>query len=287
MIIFSHIFYGENCMKKSLISILALFAFMAPAFSAEWNAENRVSTVGAKILKSNDLPTSTTFKVVETTANNSNVSSTNVVQISSDSLRYAGNDNEVAAVISHELGLIINGKAAKDKFRNIAKAAITSSFQEGSSLSNAVNSEYVTSTASENDKKEADITGADLMIKSNYNPLALVVLITKEPGSTYEILTGKPSNSNRAMNLYDYLTYNYPSKVKAGYNCQEYKNFLSYATPIVEKRNANKKKLAKFNAEQKKNKELRAKKIAQYKATGLSGWDASYIILNSLIETSE
>ena len=56
---------------------------------------------------------------------------------------------------------------------------------------------------------------------------------------------------------------------------------------LLKKRNANAKKLAKFNAEQKKNKELRAKKVAQYKATGLSGWDASYIILNSLIETSE
>lgn len=274
-------------MKKSLISILALVAFMLPAFSAEWSASDRVPVVGKKILEKNGLPTTTTFKVVETAANNSDVSTTNTIQISTNNLQYAGNDNEVAAVISHELGLIINGKAAKDKFRNMAKAAISSTFQEGSTITNAVNSDYVTSTASENDKKDADITGADLMVKSNYNPLALVVVITKEPGSTYEILSGKPSNSSRAMNLYNYLTYNYPTKVKAGYGCQEYKNFLSYATPIVEKRNANAKKLAKFNAEQKKNKELRAKKVTQYKATGLSGWDASYVILNSLIETSE
>lgn len=274
-------------MKKSLISILALVAFMLPVFSAEWSASDRVPVVGKKILEKNGLPTTTTFKVVETAANNSDVSNTNTIQISTNNLQYAGNDNEVAAVISHELGLIINGKAAKDKFRNMAKAAISSTFQEGSTITNAVNSDYVTNTASENDKKDADITGADLMVKSDYNPLALVVVITKEPGSTYEILSGKPSNSNRAMNLYNYLTYNYPTKVKAGYGCQEYRNFLSYATPIVEKRNANAKKLAKFNAEQKKNKELRAKKVAQYKATGLSGWDASYVILNSLIETSE
>ncbi len=274
-------------MKKSLISILALFIFMTPAFSAEWNAADRVPTIGEKILKDNALPTATTFEVVEDVADNANISSTNTIKISSEYLQYAGNDNEVAAVISHELGYIINGKAAKDKFRNMAKAAITSSLQENSSLVNAVNSEYVSSTASANDKKDADITGVDLMIKSGYNPLALIVVITKEPGSFMEILTGKPSNSKRAMSLFDYLTYNYPAKVQAGYGCQEYRNFLSYAEPIVEKRNANAKKLAKFNAEQKKNKDLRAKKVAQYKATGLSGWDASYIILNSLIETSE
>ena len=274
-------------MKKSLFLTLALLIFALPAFSAEWSAKDRVPTIGEKILKDNGLPIGTTFKVVETVADNSNVANTNTLEISTQDLQYAGNDNEVAAVISHELGYIINGKAAKDKFRTMAKAAITSSLQENSSIANAVNSEYVASKASENDTKDADITGVDLMIKSGYNPLALVVVITKEPGSFMEILTGKPSNSKRAMNLFDYLTYNYPTKVQAGYGCQEYRNFLSYANPIVEKRNANAKKLAKFNAEQKKNKELRAKKVAQYKSTGLSGWDASYIILNSLIETSE
>ncbi len=274
-------------MKKSLFLTLALLIFALPAFSAEWSAKDRVPTIGEKILKDNGLPIGTTFKVIETVADNSNVANTNTLEISTQDLQYAGNDNEVAAVISHELGYIINGKTAKDKFRTMAKAAITSSLQENSSIANAVNSEYVASKASENDTKDADITGVDLMIKSGYNPLALVVVITKEPGSFMEILTGKPSNSKRAMNLFDYLTYNYPTKVQAGYGCQEYRNFLSYANPIVEKRNANAKKLAKFNAEQKKNKELRAKKVAQYKSTGLSGWDASYIILNSLIETSE
>lgn len=274
-------------MKKSLFLTLALLILSLPAFSAEWSSTDRVPVIGEKILKDNSLPTGTTFEVVEGVADNADISNTNIIKISSEYLQYAGNDNEVAAVISHELGYIINGKAAKDKFRNMAKAAITSSLQENSSLANAVNSEYVSSTASANDKQDADITGVDLMIKSGYNPLALVVVITKEPGSFLEILTSKPSNSKRAMNLFNYLSYNYPSKVEAGYGCQEYRNFLSYATPIVEKRNANAKKLAKFNAEQKKNKELRAKKVAQYKSTGLSGWDASYIILNSLIETSE
>ena len=63
---------------------------------------------------------------------------------------------------------------------------------------------------------------------------------------------------------------------------------LTYADPIVAERNSNKKKLDKFNKEQAKNKALRAKNIAQYKATGgLSGWDASYTILKTLTESSE
>ena len=123
------------------------------------------------------------------------------------------------------------------------------------------------------------------MMKTSYNPLAMIVVITKMPGSTWEALQGKPANTERAMNIFDYMTYNYPEKVKAGYGCQEYRAFLEYANPIVEDRNSNKKKLEKFNSEQKKNKALRAQKISQYKSTGgISGWDASYTILKSLTE---
>ena len=90
------------------------------------------------------------------------------------------------------------------------------------------------------------------------------------------------------MYIYDYLSYNYPSKVKAGYNCKEYKNFLAYIQPTITERNANKSKLAKFQKEQAKLKKERAKQIAKYKATGgLNGWDASYTILKNLSENAE
>ena len=176
----------------------------------------------------------------------------------------------------------------KDNFRKIAKNAITSNLSSDNIITTAANSEYVSNKTSLSDNKAADITGVDLMIQAGYNPLAMIVVVTKMPGSTLEILQGKPANSERAMNIYDYLTYNYPSKVKAGYGCQEYRAFLTYADPIVADRNSNKKKLDKFNKEQAKNKALRAKNIAQYKATGgLSGWDASYTILKTLTESSE
>ena len=89
------------------------------------------------------------------------------------------------------------------------------------------------------------------------------------------------------MNVFNYLTYNYPSKVKSGYGCQEYKNFLTYANPIIEERNASAKKLAKFNKEQEKNKAERIKNVNQYKATGTSSWDTSYQLIQAFTESSE
>ena len=275
-------------MQKIIVTIFAVAMMILPSSAATWVAADRVSTVGKAIITKNGLPAKTTFKVVNGAADNSNTSATNVVQISSTDLTYTGTDTEVAAVVAHEIGLIINGKASKDKFRNIAKAAITENLSSDNIITTASNSEFLANKVSLSDNKAADITGADLLIKAGYNPLAMVVVVTKMPGSTLEILQGKPANSERAMNIYDYLTYNYPSKVKAGYGCQEYRTFLEYANPIVAERNSNKKKLAAFNKIQAKNKALRAKNIAQYKATGgLSGWDASYTILKSLSESSE
>ena len=275
-------------MKKFIVTIFIGALFTAPAFAATWSAADRVSTVGAEIISKNSLPAKTTFKVVNGAADNSNTSLTNVIQISSTDLSYTGNDSEVAAVIANEMGHIINGTYSKNKMRNAAKNAILSKLSSDNIISTAANSEYVANKTNLNDEKAADITGIDLLAKTGYNPLAMIVVITKMPGSTLEALQGKPSNSERAMYVYDYLTYNYPSKVKAGYGCQEYRAFLTYADPIVQERNSSEKKLAKFNKEQEKNKAERAKEIAKYKATGgLSGWDASYTILQALSESTE
>ena len=275
-------------MQRFLLTIFTSALLIMPVNAATWVAADRVDTVGKTIISKNNLPAKTTFKVVNGAADNSATSTTNIIQISSTDLTYAGTDTEVAAVISHEMGLIINGKSSKDKFRSLAKNAINSSLSPDNVIVNAANSEFIANKTSLKDNKDADITGVDLMIQAGYNPLAMIVVVTKMPGSNLEIIQGKPANSERAMNIYDYLTYNYPSKVQAGYGCQEYRNFLTYANPIVQARNSNKKKLAKFNKEQAKNKAQRAKEIAQYKSTGgLSGWDASYEILKTLSESNE
>lgn len=275
-------------MKKIIVSLFAAVVMVLPASAAKWVAADRVPVVGKALLTKNSLPANATFKVVNGSVDNSNVATTNVVYISSADLAYAGNDSEVAAVVANELGHIINGHYAKNKMKNIAKAALTSNLSADNIITTASNSEFMANKSSLSDNKEADITGADMMIQAGYNPLAMVVVITKMPGSTLETLAGKPANSERAMNVFDYLTYNYPSKVKAGYGCNEYRAFLTYANQIVADRNSNSKKLAKFNKEQEKAKKERAKNIAKYKATGgLSGWDASYTILKTLSESSE
>ncbi|MBQ4115603.1 M48 family metalloprotease [bacterium] len=274
-------------MKRILLALLMLGMVTTSVMAADYNAAKKVPSIGKKLLEKNGLPTDTKFEVIENVADNSNATTSNIIYISSTDLKYAGNDNETAAVVSNEIGHIINGKTAKNKLRDLAKNAITNSLNSDNIITTAANSQYLENKTSLNDNKEADITGVDLMIQAGYNPLAMVVLVTKMPGSTLETLKGIPSNSERAMNVYDYLVYTYPSKVKSGYNCQEYRNFLAYADPIVKERNSNGKKLAKFNKEQEKNKTKRAKNVAKYKTTGTSGWDTSYQLIKAFTEQGE
>lgn len=274
-------------MKKILLAVFSALIFVLPA-NAAYDTNARVPVVGKQIVAKNGLPSTLSFKIVELSADNSNATTSKVIQVSKQNLQYAGNDNEVAAVISNELGKIMNAQVSKEKWRTLAKVALAENLSSDNILNTAANSTYTQNKVSEKDNMDADITGVDLMITAGYNPLAMVVLVTKMPGSVMETLKSQPSNSKRAMNVYDYLTYNYPSKVKAGYACNEYRFFLTYADPIVTERNSNKKKLKKFQKEQAKKKAERTKQIAKYKATGgLNGWDVTYTLLESFAAASE
>lgn len=264
-------------MKKIILSLLA-FACLNLCSLGAYNAVSKVSTIGKNLITKNSLPSKTTFKVVDGEADNSNTSTDFIINISKDELKYAGNDNETAAVVSHKMGQIVLGTIAKNKLTSIVKPDNTNPSMASDFISNKISLE---------EDKEADIVGVDFMIKAGYNPLAMIVILTKMPASTLEAISGKPANSDRAMNIFDYLTFSYPDKIKAGYSCQEYRAFLEYANPIVQARNSNKKKLEKFNKEQAKAKDKRLKKIRQYKTTGgVSGWDATYDILQGLTGTN-
>ena len=250
-----------------------------------WNAADRVSVVGKQIVSKNSLPSTMQFKVVNGAADNSTSATTKVIQVSSTDLTYTGNDNEVAYVVAHELGGVINDNLGKTKVRNMLKNAVVGNLDSDNIVAASLNSTYASNLQATAVAKEADVMATDLVINAGYNPLAGIVVLNKMPGSSMEILQGKPANSERAMNIYDYLTYNYPAKISAGYGCNEYRAFLAYADPIVKERTSTPKKLAKWNKSQEKIKTNRAKQLAKYKATGgLSSWGVTYDLLQSITE---
>lgn len=281
-------------MKKFLgiFAAFALFLFVpvnaaTTTATTNWNSTNglvRVEKIGKALLSKNSLPTQIKFKVIETDDINAFASGENELCVYTGLLKFVANDEELAGVIAHEIGHIVNNHVAKQSVVNamtstaIANANIDYRLKAGANVANNLSMLKM----SRSEEYEADITGVDLMTKAGYNPLAMVSVLYKISGKYVDFITTHPSGDKRTMYIYDYITYTYPAKAKAGYSTDSYKQFMDYAKPIVEKRNSNKAKLAKFNKTQEKLKKKRIKKMEEYKQeSNGSKWISSYNFLKA------
>lgn len=267
---------GENDMKRILFAVaLALLLSVGQVNAATYDLAKQTPVVGANLLTKNGIPsTNVKFMVVSGNADNSSYLTNKTVNVSTNELTFAGNDSEVAAVVANELGHIISGHSSKGKVVSLLTNNASATNNE---TANALVNNFKTSK----EEQEADIIAANLMVTAGYNPLAIIVVLTKQTGTYWETLQGKPANAERAMNVYNYISYAYPEKVKAGYGCNEYRNFLTYANGVVAERQANKKAEAKNKKAQEKAKKNSTSQITKFKTRGgMSGWDAAYGLLN-------
>ena len=211
-------------MKKFLIiTLMMLFSSCFAATTTNWNsaaALKRVNTIGTKILKANNIKHNIKFKVSDTDDVNAYADINKEIYVFKGLLEFVSNDEELAGVISHEMGHIINGHCAKQGVLNtgIATAAVIAKATTNvNSTATAVGQKLATSKISRTDEFEADLTGVDLMAKAGYNPLAMVSLLNKISGNYIDILQTHPSGEKRLMNVYDYVDYNYKNYMKKGF----------------------------------------------------------------------
>lgn len=262
-------------MKKSLLLIASLFLLGTQTFGADYDAASKVPTIGKALLEKNGITTNITFEVTAKEADNSSFATDKVLSISKNDLQYALNDNETAAVIANELGHVITGHATKGKLLTSVVGTPT--------IGNDTVNGVVENINSTKEEKEADVVAVNLMANGGFNPLAAIVVLTRQTQTTWDIVLAKPANATRAMNIYDYTGYAYPNKLSAGYNCQEYKNFLTYANSVIASRKDNKKAAQKLDKELKKYRKNSVNQIKNFKTRGgVSGWDAAYSVLNTI-----
>lgn len=262
-------------MKKIILTLLVAIFTAIPSFSATYNAETQAPEIGKLLLTKNGIAiTNVQFKVVSDDVDNSDFATNRTINISKAKLSYAGNDNEVAAVVGNEIGHLIAGHASKAKV--LSSLQTTETTTDSSDMLSAAMTNYY----STKEEKEADAIATNLMANAGYNPLALIVVLTKQTGSTWDTLAGRPANSERAMNVYDYITFAYPDKIKVGYNCNEYKNFLTYANTVLDQRKANQKLQKKNTKNMTKLRKSTLSRIQKFKVRGgKSGWDAVYTLM--------
>ncbi len=213
----------------------------------------RVNTIGKALLAKNNLPTKIEFKVIETDEVNAFANADKQIYVYTGLLKFVNNDAELAGVIAHEIGHIVNNHVAKQNVVNtVTSTAIYNANMDYrlKAMTNTANN-LTMLKMSRTEEYEADITGVDLMTKAGYNPLAMVSVLYKIGGCYKDFTSTHPSGDKRTMYIYDYITYTYPDKAKLGYTTDSYKKFMAYAEPIVKERNADPKKVEAFNKSQK------------------------------------
>ncbi len=283
-------------MKKILGLLLfgALLAFAsANVFAASYNTStnwfdsknvSHLNTIGQNIIKANKMPTTVTFKVTDNENMNTDIAATTqYVYIYSGDLKYVENDNELAAVVAHEIGHLVNGHNAKSSILNNAISSINPSTttEKGAATVSLLKTISSNKVSKENDK-EADITAVDLLSTAKYNPLALISVVYKADAAVSGgLLDSNLSCEERIMNIYDYANYNYPATVKANYKTDSYQKALNLIYANLKIRNADSKKLAKAKKEQEKLKKDKLKRVRNM-AKSTNPWSSAY----SLIQVS-
>lgn len=266
-------------MKKFIILVLLVFCF-----GIQVNAEitqEKINTIGQKVLTENKLPKAVTFSVVDSEEVNAYADAENKIVIYTGLLKLVEKDDELAGIMSHEIGHIMKSHCYKQTFFNIALNLLTSKItNQYAAVGAEVASGLASNKVSRVQEYDADYTSADLMYKAGYNPLGLVSALNKISSNYVDLFADHPSGDKRLMALYDYINYNYPDAVKKGYDTNSYKSFLKYAKPTLDSRANNSKLNDKYINTQKKLKKQRDK-AAKKMMRSTDPWAAGYSILMS------
>ncbi len=291
-------------MKKSLVLAISLCVISFGAFlndlpvraenttevvttvtATDWDSEAslvRVNNIGLKILKANGLPDTITFKVSDDESINAYANINKEVYVFRGLLEYVQSDDELAGVIAHELGHIVNAHCAKQTVINVIASTLKPT-TDSDKLNTTIQTAQQLSLlkVSRDDEYEADRTAVDLLVKAGINPLSTISVLNKICGNYFDLLQTHPSGEKRLLSIYDYTNYNYPKIVKAGYGEESYNKALLVINNTLEKRNKSEKKLAKVAKEQAKLKEQRSKRAKRIE-TSTNPWEQSFTALQLL-----
>ena len=281
-------------MKRFLMTIFAfilgLHVYAATTVNTtNWDstaAQKRLNNIAYVIIKKNSLPSGISIKVSEDEDANAYANINKEIYVYKGLLQLVSNDEELAAVMSHEMGHVINGHCAKQTILNSAIKNATSLINANTTakaVGVAATETMATTKLSRKDEFEADLSAVDLMVKSGYNPLALISLLGKicDINTNFDLISTHPAGEKRLMNTYNYIEYNYPQYLKNSYNTDSYKAAYSLIKLNVDDRNSSEKKIKKYKKEQeklKKEKLKRAKKMLKDN----NGWSTYYSVLQSM-----
>jgi len=193
--------------------------------------ERKVNTVGQRILRANEINEMITFRVPVKTTSKSRVNASasefdGIVVVERPLLRVIENDDELAAILSHEIVHIINRHITKHTAKNILiKMVILPPCVVGDLAMACVGVPYpffthfgkfltggLTDNANQKYELDADKTAVDLMVKAGYNPLYMESIFQRimSDGSYMNFFRTHPKGSIRVANIHQKIVTEYP-----------------------------------------------------------------------------
>lgn len=197
-------------MKKLIVCLISLMLTASACFADELRLDKeaqfqkKVMETGFRILNSNQIDKRMTFYYVNTKdVNAAAYSSSKRICVYKGLLPFIDNDDELAAILSHEIAHGIDFH--EGYLRRLAMSFRSSKYE-----------------------KKADKRAVDLMVNAGYNPVAIIIILNKitgEPNFSDDFgVRSHPVGSERLAYVYEYIYAKYPAYLADN----EYKNNLYY-----------------------------------------------------------
>ena len=107
-------------MKKISVIIVSLFLLSITSVYSQTNYDqSSIDKIGQKVLTSNKLPKEVTFKIVESDEVNAYADADNQIIVYTGLIKLIENDDELAGILSHEVGHIMKCHCYKQTFLNL------------------------------------------------------------------------------------------------------------------------------------------------------------------------
>ena len=263
----------QGYMKKLILSFI-LLVFGHVAFAVMPNEDSSlINKIGQNILTSNRLPNAefvitSTPDLFDDYFVKANLKKK--VELYEGDLSYAKDEGEITAVIAAQVGKISNNMPTVSQSKGTSSGLIL--MDKGHEIM-SFKSTKITSYKRLN-KNEVDLaadrTGVDFLIQNGSNPLAMISLYGRY------LDDDKNTATVRIMNVYDYINYNFPEKLKQGYPTESYKKAMAVVNAQLNSRTEADNQ--KIRAEQAK---INEKKLKQANSAfkGMNPWNSSYTTL--------
>lgn len=227
----------------------------------------RINDICDRLREKNKIATKVRIRLRKTSRVNAYANIYKEIVVFSGLVKICENDDELAGIIAHELGHIVNAHVYRINIaNNLANASIRATSEiPAVAIPAMVVAKVGLKKRMRLDEYESDVTAVDFLVGAGYNPLGMVSILQRITGDKYiDFLSTHPSGEKRTLYIYDYIAKAYPEYIEQGFDTESYEEFLIYYEDVAKERAQNPEKMIKHEKKFEKLEEKRKKKYAKY-----------------------